>query len=81
MSEICFASNEDLGTKIKSNWKPCYGSGFGSHRIRNILGFQIRKVIICTDPDSDPDPTIKMQKNKEKPWFLQFNNFLITTVP
>ncbi len=83
MSEICFASNEDLEQRLKVTKKQCCGSGFGSHRIRNILGFRIRTVIICTDvtdQDSDPEPPIKMQKYKEKQEKL-FSDFLITTVP
>ncbi len=32
-------------------------------------------VIICTDPDLDPDPSIHTEKKIWKPWFLLFCDF------
>jgi hypothetical protein len=46
-----------------------------------LLNPDLDPVIICMDPTPDPDPSINIQKNLEKPSFLLFSDFLMTLYP
>jgi hypothetical protein len=67
--------HKNMSTYILKLLKPVF-----QIRVRMFLGLldpDLDPVIICMDPTPDPDPSINIQKNIEKPSFMLFSDFLM----